>query len=45
MKRRMNSIRRAYLLFSDAAYYWRRGYRIRMDWHLAKVRFTERNKK
>jgi len=36
MKRRMNSIRRAYLLVSDTAYYWRQGYRIRMDWHLAK---------
>jgi hypothetical protein len=38
MKRRMNSIRRAYLLVSDTAYYWRRGYRIRMAWHLAKIK-------
>lgn len=36
MKRRMNSIRRAYLLVSDTAYYWRRGYRLRMAWHRAK---------
>ena len=36
MNRRMTSIRRAYLLVSDTAYYWRRGYRLRMAWHLAK---------
>lgn len=36
MKRRMNSIRRAYTLVSDTAYYLRQGYRLRMAWHLAK---------
>jgi hypothetical protein len=36
MKRRINAIRRFALLVSDAAYYWRSGYRIRMAWHWAK---------
>ena len=36
MKRSITVMRRAYLLVSDTAYYWRQGYRLRMAWHRAK---------